>query len=54
MGGDKGQQEIRERVWVEKFDHTGETPVLVETQFVERTRRETVIPTPPAPMSEST
>lgn len=52
MGGDKGQQEIRERVWVEKFDHSGETPVLVETQFVERTRREVI--RPPAPTSEST
>jgi hypothetical protein len=37
--GDKAPQEIRERVWVEKFDHSGDTPVLVETTFVERTRR---------------
>jgi hypothetical protein len=36
MGGDKGQQQIRERVWIEKFDHTEDVPVLVETQFVER------------------
>lgn len=36
--GDKGQQQVRERVWVEKFDHTEETPVLVKTEFFERIR----------------
>lgn len=36
--GDKGQQQVRERVWVEKFDHTAETPVLVETEFFEQIR----------------
>lgn len=34
--GDQGKQQVRERVWIEKFDHTEETPVLVETEFFER------------------
>lgn len=36
MPGDKHQQQVRERVWVEKFDHSGDTPVLVDTTFVEK------------------
>jgi hypothetical protein len=37
--GEKAPQEIRERVWVEKFDHSGDTPQLVETAFVETVKR---------------
>jgi hypothetical protein len=37
--GEKAPQEIRERVWVEKFDHSGDTPTLVETAFVETVKR---------------
>jgi hypothetical protein len=55
--GDNGRQEIRERVWVEKFDHEAETPTLVETVFCETTRvveAPTGLPEPVAPLSEST
>lgn len=34
--GEKAPQEIRERVWVEKFDHSGDMPRLIETVFVEQ------------------
>lgn len=34
--GDKAEQDVRERVWVEKFDHEGPEPVLVERVFLER------------------
>lgn len=37
--GDKAPNEVRERIWVEKFDHSGEEPKLVETVFVEQTRK---------------
>jgi hypothetical protein len=36
--GDKAPNEVRERVWVEKFDHNAEEPTLVETVFVEQTK----------------
>ena len=36
--GEKAPQEIRERVWVEKIDKTGDEPRLVETVFVQQTR----------------
>lgn len=49
--GDKGKHEVRERIWVEKFDHSGEVPKLVETVFVESRRPLTV---PPPPETRST
>lgn len=35
--GDKGRHELRERVWIEKFDHSTDTPTLVESAFIEKT-----------------
>lgn len=49
--GDKGQHEIRERVWVEKFDHDADEPVLVETKFFERIRK---VPAEPDDTPETT
>lgn len=37
--GERAPHEVRERVWVEKFDHSGDEPKLVETTFVQRTRK---------------
>lgn len=33
---DRAPQDIRERVWVEKVDKSGDTPVVLETVFVEQ------------------
>jgi hypothetical protein len=38
--GDKNRQEVSERISVEKFDHSGEVPKLVEVVHVETTRHE--------------
>lgn len=35
MSADQTQPTVRERTWVEKFDHTVEPPRLVERVFVE-------------------
>ena len=35
---DETAPRIRERVWVEKFDHSGDEPVLVGTEFSEQYR----------------
>lgn len=35
MTGDGAAPKLRERVWIEKFDHTGAEPQLVETVMLE-------------------
>lgn len=32
---DSAEQKVRERLWVEKFDHSTDPPTLVERRFVE-------------------
>lgn len=38
--------QIKERIWVEKFDKTGDTPVLIETILVENGVATRIAPEP--------
>ena len=50
--GDDARKQIRERVWVEKIDHSGDTPVLVETVFTETHKPFEPDETPTTPEAE--
>jgi hypothetical protein len=52
MSTDLNAPRLRERIWIEKFDHTGDVPRLIETVAVEDGRLVSVVRPEPAPLPE--